>query len=51
MFRVTAEWEASWHCPECNEYTSSCDEGVNDQNEYFDVVCQECGNQYEAYKD
>ena len=51
MDRVVAEWQATWHCPKCKEYTGDCDEGVEDQNEYFDVICQNCGEEYEVYKD
>ena len=51
MDRIVAEWTATWDCPKCMELTSSCDDGVEDQNEYFDVTCQECEHEYKVYKD
>ncbi len=41
-------YTASWHCPNCSEYTKDYNEGVDNQGDSFEVVCGNCKYSYKV---
>lgn len=55
-------WSAYWNCPKCGEIASDTDDGVDDDGDEFQVVCNndiddgesieflKCGHEYRVNK-